>query len=123
MGGVLRRGDTRWAHYVAVIRHWIYEAATRAAIRFIFPDMLFPCCRRLYLMVVFPNPAVGRLHDHGEMTINAAGKITVLCFMNPSYSKARLTYTQVGNVKERSLSVVRFALGSPLLCRILMKAG
>lgn len=93
------------AHYVAVDSPLDREAQLRGNSVY-FPDYVVPMLpEALSNGLCSLNPAVDRLCMICEMTISAAGKITGFVFYESvMHSKARLTYTQVGEMlKERSL--------------------
>lgn len=92
------------AHYVAVHSGLDNEAQLRGNSVY-FPDYVVPMLpEALSNGLCSLNPAVDRLCMVCEMTISAAGKITGYVFYESvMHSKARLTYTQVGEIlKERS---------------------
>jgi len=93
------------AHYVAVDSPLDREAQLRGNSVY-FPDYVVPMLpEALSNGLCSLNPAVDRLCMICEMTISAAGKITGYVFYESvMHSKARLTYTQVGEIlKERVL--------------------
>ncbi|HMY40054.1 MAG TPA: ribonuclease R, partial [Marinagarivorans sp.] len=99
------------AHYVAVGSPLDREAQLRGNSVY-FPDYVVPMLpEALSNGLCSLNPAVDRLCMICEMTISAAGKITGYVFYESlMHSKARLTYTQVGEIlKERGVktSVIR----------------
>lgn len=87
------------AHYVAVGSALDQEAQIRGNSVY-FPDYVVPMLpEALSNGLCSLNPAVDRLCMVCEMTISAAGKITGYVFYEAvMHSKARFTYTQVGQI-------------------------